>query len=340
MKWFHHETDARQSDQLFELVECHGLQGYGFFWALLEECYKADDSGFQIEVSQTWYKRIAKEFGLSDFRVTARMLDTMANIGLIDKQLWEEGTIFVPGIKKRADAYVKKRQDAAERKRRERSKGKEEVTEEAMSRVTSCDMADVTLSDLRSQISDPEEEIKKEKEIEEKPFSLESETEEDVEPGERSPEEAIATPNAQHPQNPPKRRDHFAERAANPGHKYPQLLREGLSNIWIGPGWTDFDSHAERAAIAHLKKHNLPSQLGDAKRYISNLIRAQDWGKLSVLAQESEALSRANPVPASSWQPSSEPEPTRPTREQFAELHQMLKQRRTAARKAQEGIAS
>lgn len=37
MKWFHHDTNSRDDDKIFELIDRQGLQGYGFFWVILEE---------------------------------------------------------------------------------------------------------------------------------------------------------------------------------------------------------------------------------------------------------------------------------------------------------------
>lgn len=157
MKWFHHDTNSRDDDKIFELIDRQGLQGYGFFWVILEECYTAETTGFQVEVSETWCKRIAKEFGLTDSRTIVRLLDTLAEVKLIDAQMWHEKIICVPGIQKRSDEYMKKRQEAAERKRKQREREKEAKEEQLVtfpSRVTDRDIGFVTPSDLRSQISE------------------------------------------------------------------------------------------------------------------------------------------------------------------------------------------
>ena len=131
MKYFKHDLEARNDDKIFELIEAHGMQGYGIWWVLLEELYKAEEQGFQIEATDTWFKRLSRQLNLTDWRTLIRTLDTMAEQGLIDSQLWAEHIIFAPGMAKRADRYIQVKQAAAERKRRQRARDKQ-----ALSHVT------------------------------------------------------------------------------------------------------------------------------------------------------------------------------------------------------------
>jgi hypothetical protein len=131
MKYFKHDLTAIDDDKMFELIDTHGMQGYGIWWALLEKLYSAEDNGFQIEATETWFKRISKQFNLTDWRTLIRILDTIAGLGLINAQLWDEHIIHAPGIAKRADQYIRAKQAAAERKQKQREREKE-----AMSRVT------------------------------------------------------------------------------------------------------------------------------------------------------------------------------------------------------------
>ena len=125
MKYFKHDLLSRDDDKIFELIEAHGMQGYGIWWAILEELYKAEDSGFQIEASDTWFKRLSKELNLTDWRTLIRLLDTMAEQKLIDAQLWADHVICAPGITKRADDYVRQKEQAAERKRQQRERDRQ-----------------------------------------------------------------------------------------------------------------------------------------------------------------------------------------------------------------------
>lgn len=152
MQWFRHDLSTRDSDQIFELIEAHGVQGYGIWWVILEECYSVESNGFQVEASETWFKRLSKNLNLTDWRTIIRVLDTMANLGLIDSQMWAEHIVVVPGISKRADDYMQKKAADAIRQKRSRDKKKQEkernVTRDAP--VTGVTNGDVTLSDSYS----------------------------------------------------------------------------------------------------------------------------------------------------------------------------------------------
>jgi len=125
MQYFKHELTTRDDDRIFELIESHGVTGYGLWWVILEELYKSETAGFQIDASETWFKRISKDLNITDYRTPIRILDTMAELGLIDSQLWADHVIFAPGISKRADAYMRRKALAAERKRQQRERDRQ-----------------------------------------------------------------------------------------------------------------------------------------------------------------------------------------------------------------------
>jgi hypothetical protein len=120
MKYFKHDLVAFDNDKVWDLIEAHGMQGYGIWWWLLEKLYAAEPEGFQISATQTWFKRSSKAMNLTDWRTLVRVLDTFAEIGLISAQLWAEHTIHAEGIKNRAENYIRQRELATERKRKQR----------------------------------------------------------------------------------------------------------------------------------------------------------------------------------------------------------------------------
>jgi hypothetical protein len=124
VKFFTHEINSRTDDRLFELLDIHGLNGYGFFWVILEELYGSEETGFQIEATNIWMKRLARSLNLTDDRTIIRYFDTLADLGLIDKQLWHERIIYSQGVMQRADAYMKKKAKEAEKKRNQRIQAK------------------------------------------------------------------------------------------------------------------------------------------------------------------------------------------------------------------------
>jgi len=166
MKYFKHDLASRDDDKIFELVEVHGMQGYGIWWSLLEELYKAEEQGFQIEATDTWFKRLSKQLNLTDWRTLIRTLDTMAEQGLIDAQLWAEHVIYAPGMAKRADQYMQAKQAAAERKRRQRERDRE-----ALSRVTPVGQSHCHNTVTTNTDPDPDPNSDPEKDLERTPLT-------------------------------------------------------------------------------------------------------------------------------------------------------------------------
>jgi len=138
MKYFSHDLDSRNDDKCFELIEIHGIGGYGFWWVILEELYKSESTGFQIEATKVWLKRLGRSVSIADERIIIRYFDTLADLGLISKQLWQEHIVYSEGVLKRADAYMIKRSNDAERKRVQRSKDAQKTES------VTCDIASVT----------------------------------------------------------------------------------------------------------------------------------------------------------------------------------------------------
>ena len=143
MKYFKHDLSAFEDEKVWELVETHGMQGYGIWWWLLEQLYAAEENAFLIEAKEVWFKKASKRMNLSDWRTLVRVLDTLSEVKLIDSQLWAEHHIYCPGIIKRADSYISQKLAARERKRNQRQREKEQNLQSSHKDVTR-DNADVT----------------------------------------------------------------------------------------------------------------------------------------------------------------------------------------------------
>lgn len=115
MKYFTHDTNSRENRKLWKVIKTHGMTGYGIWWALLEELYQAEDNGFCINADDLWLERFADDLRLSDYRTLVRVFDTFAEVGLIDKQLWQEHTLFVSAVIERGDRYVQRKAATKER---------------------------------------------------------------------------------------------------------------------------------------------------------------------------------------------------------------------------------
>jgi hypothetical protein len=125
MKYFKHDLLSREDDKIWELIDSHGMQGYGIWWVILEELYKAESTDFQVEATDIWLKRLSRQLGLSDWLTMVRTLDRLAELNLIDGQLWRDRVIYAHGIAKRAEAYVKEREQGRLRKQRQRERERE-----------------------------------------------------------------------------------------------------------------------------------------------------------------------------------------------------------------------
>ena len=163
MKYFKHDLSAFEDEKVWELVETHGMQGYGIWWWLLEQLYAEEDNGFLISATEVWFKKASKRMNLSDWRTLVRVLDTLCEVKLIDPQLWAEHHIYCPGIIKRADSYISQKAAARERKRKQRQREKEQNQVNCHTDVTR-DNADVTrchagVTTNTDPDTDPKEEI-------------------------------------------------------------------------------------------------------------------------------------------------------------------------------------
>lgn len=168
MKWFRIETDHIDNEKIWDLLETHGVGGYGFYFWLINALHKQEESGYQIEVTDRWIRKTARELFITDKHTVVRYLDTLAEIGLINSQLWAEKIVLSDGILERADAYMKSRIKEREKKRAQRQKAelKAETIENSLvspgdNEGTSGDNAIVPPAEIRSQRSDSEKKEEK-----------------------------------------------------------------------------------------------------------------------------------------------------------------------------------
>jgi hypothetical protein len=115
MKWFKHEASASRSQSLALLRAVCGLEGYGFYWGVLEvlaeSCEEIDESG---EVSVT----LPTKIWCGTLNITPqkfkKLLETCANFGLFSVSLSEVGgkkviRIGSKDIASRADEYTSRK---------------------------------------------------------------------------------------------------------------------------------------------------------------------------------------------------------------------------------------
>lgn len=75
-----------------------------------------------------------------------------------------------------------------------------------------------------------------------------------------------------------------------PGHKRLEMVAHGFGQWWIGPGLNDFDEFLIKACQQRKRKLEQPHEIGDAKTFINNLIRRDDWANFSLRCDEAKVL--------------------------------------------------
>ena len=127
--WFRHVTDALRNRKIRKAFRSHGAVAYAIYFAILEDIYKEEDE-FRILADELWLEDLADDLRINDYRILVRVLDTFAENGLIDRQMWEgEHAIYIPAVVERGDQYLEKRAKEAEKKRRQREVKKREAQE-------------------------------------------------------------------------------------------------------------------------------------------------------------------------------------------------------------------
>ncbi|MEO1401907.1 MAG: hypothetical protein AAFV72_11755 [Cyanobacteria bacterium J06635_1] len=75
-----------------------------------------------------------------------------------------------------------------------------------------------------------------------------------------------------------------------PRHKRLEMVAHGVGEWWIGPGRNDFDPWLIKACQARKRKLEQPAESGDAKTYLNNLLKQEDWANLELRCEEARNL--------------------------------------------------
>ena len=67
--YFSHDYDSRQDEKIKDLLYHYGFEGYGIFWALIEDLYMNEN------LLKCDYKRIAYEFRIDEIKVKSIIND-------------------------------------------------------------------------------------------------------------------------------------------------------------------------------------------------------------------------------------------------------------------------
>lgn len=91
MRYFSHDSDAREDIKCKYLIREFGVKGYGMWWILCEilagtECHRIDYS----DGMQRWY--LEEEMRSTGDELNS-FLDVCSEVGLINGELWESGIV-------------------------------------------------------------------------------------------------------------------------------------------------------------------------------------------------------------------------------------------------------
>src|SRR5271157_2644713 len=105
MRWFKHLSQARSDEKISAFVAENGLEGYGFWWLMLEIlANKLEKNSIHAEVTYH-FKEWPKMCGLSS-RKFIKMCSSSAHHGLmIEKIEGQYLTIEIPNLLKYRDEY-------------------------------------------------------------------------------------------------------------------------------------------------------------------------------------------------------------------------------------------
>ena len=120
MDFFVHDADASSDRKIRLLSKKHGNDGYATYFRLLEAlCH---EPGMILSLaSPDCGELLAEDFHLRDVQHLYKIIQHCAEIGLIDRQIWEsERSIFSHGLYKRYMGRLEDRKSAAQRQRRSR----------------------------------------------------------------------------------------------------------------------------------------------------------------------------------------------------------------------------
>ena len=120
LDFFLHDSNARGDRKIKGLRRRHGNDGYATYFILLEMLCQED--GMRLSLSDSLDMETAiEDTGVRDQAHLHAIVQTCADIGLFDKQLWEsERVVFSHGLHRRYKGRLEERRADAKRKQRKR----------------------------------------------------------------------------------------------------------------------------------------------------------------------------------------------------------------------------
>lgn len=105
MRWFKHTVKMHEDIKVQTLIKKCGLEGYGL-WNLCLELVGEEGKKGRIGGELEWRNKLLEMAGWSDSGKLTNMLNTLAEIRLINPKALKYGNLYIPNIVERADDYT------------------------------------------------------------------------------------------------------------------------------------------------------------------------------------------------------------------------------------------
>jgi hypothetical protein len=119
MKHFSHPSTLHQDQAVKGLIRRQSAIGYAVYCYLLELASMAD--GEPMEAAALWLEGLADGLRL-DLPVMSAVLDTLADLDLIDRQQWADGQVLIPAIATAAQKHQQRKAQTRVRVQKHRAK--------------------------------------------------------------------------------------------------------------------------------------------------------------------------------------------------------------------------
>lgn len=107
MQYFSHKVESRRDEKIDALIEEFGAEGYAVWFALLEEISQEQKNLYMLFITRRWLDSFSISLRIRKSKVR-KILDKLANFGMIDYDLYQEDIIFSQKFIKIQRCYIQK----------------------------------------------------------------------------------------------------------------------------------------------------------------------------------------------------------------------------------------
>lgn len=110
--WFKHDANARRDQKILMMRSVYGMEGYGWYWAIIELMREADDYSISL-TGKYALQALAGELEVDQARLKEYVKDCISEFGLFES---DGESFWSPSLLRRMTAYdavVEQKRDAA-----------------------------------------------------------------------------------------------------------------------------------------------------------------------------------------------------------------------------------